>query len=197
MAFVPLNGILLVFAQASWLAAGYSVSLELSCLFGGDSGWQQLCFYSLFIHLQLLGSYLLERSNWSLVVMSLSRLYLHGIEFIFEKGQGIGFACITELYANWPENWLRLFAGSLKLNAPSCSFCSEVQSGERPTQERKIVASFPDGIVGVQGTGQIVFKINLQNSRAKKAGTMKHQSFPVCHDPIVWDCRRESFRSRS
>lgn len=61
--------------------------------------------------------------------------------------------CITALHANGTDNWLYLFAGSLKLNASSHMFCLEVQSGDRPTWERKIAASFLDYFLGVQGTG--------------------------------------------
>lgn len=34
---------------------------------------------------------LAQTAQWSLIVMSLSRLYPHGTEFIFEKGPEIGF----------------------------------------------------------------------------------------------------------
>lgn len=84
--------------------------------------------------------------------MSLSRLYPHGIEFIFEKGQEAGFTCTAVLYVNG-TNWLHLFADSLKLNAPSHIFCLELQSGDRQIWGKKIAASFLYDVPGVQGRG--------------------------------------------
>lgn len=91
--------------------------------------------------------------QWSLGVMLLSRLYPHGIESIFEKGQEAGFACTAVLYANGTDNWLHLFADSLKLNAPSHILCLELQSGDRHIWEKKIIAFFLYDILGVQGRG--------------------------------------------
>lgn len=70
--------------------------------------------------------------------MSLCRLYPHGTEFIFEKGQEIGFMCITAMYANINKNCLPLIAGLLKLNAPSYTLCSMIQRGDKLTRAMKI-----------------------------------------------------------
>lgn len=78
--------------------------------------------------------------------MSLCRLYPHAAEFIFEKGQEIGFVCITAMYANVNNNCLPLIAGLLKLNAPSYMLCSMIQRGDKLTRVRKI-ALLPSQII--------------------------------------------------
>jgi len=93
---------------------------------------------SLFFHSPAaLGVRLARTEQWSLVVMSLSRLYPHGIEFIFEKGQNPAFTCITVLYVKWTGNWLHLLAGSLKLKNPPHIFCSAYRVVTHPPRKGK------------------------------------------------------------